>query len=131
MKCIGSLVLLTTLVTGCGQHVSFIKTNASPQAMQPRSKDSVQVFVTTLPERRYLELGIIEAKPRALAPNGDTESFEKLHEESARRGCDGLIVLGSNEAVETTYTPQGQTTALTRRGYRGMCIAWKQEGDPA
>ncbi|WNG51182.1 hypothetical protein F0U60_48910 [Archangium minus] len=135
MKHIGSLLLLAATITGCGTRVAYMPTNTPPRMMQPRSANSVQVFTATKPERPFVEVGLIETQQESIySVDNETTVFTRLREEAALRGCDGLVLLGSNDGVEIVGTGGmngGHTSGRTLRGYRGTCIMWKEDTSTA
>lgn len=55
-------------------------------------------------------------------------------EEAARRGCDGLVLLGSNDGVQlhgNSGKYGGGTYGRTLKGYRGTCVVWKDDASTA
>ncbi|MDC0712364.1 hypothetical protein POL68_28130 [Stigmatella sp. ncwal1] len=126
-----SLLLLAAALCGCGTRIAYIPTNAPPRAMQAHSPDSVQIFTTQQPERPYVEVGLIEAQQESHSVDTEETVFTRLREEAAHRGCDGLVLLGSNDSVQIIGSGSqfgGNTSGRTLKGYRGTCIVWKEDG---
>lgn len=135
MKHPGSLFLLAAALLGCGTHIAYMPTNTPPRMLKPRGVDSVQVFTTRPPERPYVEVGIIETQQESIYSTDDaTAVFSQLRDEAARQGCDGLVLLGSNDRMELQGTSShfgGTTYSHTLKGYRGTCIVWKEDSPGA
>ena len=135
MKRIGSLLLLAAALSGCGTRIAYLPTNTPPRTLQPRNADSVQVFSVAPPDRPFVEVGIIETQQESMySTDSELIVFSRLREEAARQGCDGLVVLGSNDGVQVvgSYGRYGGTTSgRTLKGYRGTCIVWKEDSSTA
>jgi hypothetical protein len=136
------------LLLSCGPTINQNRLNAPPRPMTPRQPLAVEMFTTRVPDRPYVEVAMIETQQGALSPETPSEIFDILRERAAEMGCDGVVLLGANDAVvsdSTTitnespgvrlpgqiYTPpsttSSSTTTSTRtlHGYRGTCIMWR------
>lgn len=99
------------------------------------------MYTLGLPDRPYAEVGLVSASVRSVWSSSDRESFLALRAEAARRGCDGVIVIGPHDrvVVEGAEHQRGDDREVTagarivRRGslgrhdetrsqYRGTCI---------
>jgi hypothetical protein len=109
-----ALSLLGTL--GCGWHVSYVRLNAPPHTLASRPPETVEMFVSSAPQRPFIDVGMIEASRSTWYGK---EPLTALREEAADQGCDGVIVLGANDSV--VPLPHGYAASV---GYRGSCIAW-------
>jgi hypothetical protein len=120
------LPLITlALVAACGTTTSFTPTNTPPRPMSARAPETVEVFTSGQPDRPYVEVGMLEAQQSSeFSSDNMSEIVSALRTEAAKKGCDGLIVTGSNDAVTGNVTDgDGYTTTL--KGYRGACIMFK------
>ncbi|HET6613297.1 MAG TPA: hypothetical protein VFG83_14970 [Kofleriaceae bacterium] len=127
-----ALILATGALCACGGTTThFTQTNLSPVPMHARDPASVQVFMASRPQRPFVEVGIVEAQQSSRYSRDDMRRVVwALREEAARRGCDGLIIVGNNNAVVGgTYKGYGGTSTL--KGYRGACIMYKPAWRPA
>ena len=105
-------------------NVNYIPLNDPPHAMVPRDPGQVQVFQTEKPTRPYAEVATIETQSGSVRPE---EIMTKMREEAGKRGCDGLILTGTNDATETngSFGRRGGSIHTTElKGYRGMCIVY-------
>ncbi len=126
------LLLGFAALTGCGTTVRYVAFNPAPRALSPRDPQAVQVFAAARPSQPFVEVGLIEVQQASQYSLDDaTVVLEKMRLEAAARGCDGLVLLGSNDATFLTGTggAASQTWSHTLRGYRGSCIAFT--GPPA
>ena len=115
-------------VAACGIKTEYIELNPPPHVMAPRSPDQVAIFTTGLPERPYVEVGTIEVKQEIYNGASASEIMRVLREEAARRGCDGLVLLGANDetVVEgSSGSHGGSVSSKTLKGYRATCIVYK------
>ncbi len=138
------LPIVTTMafITGCGTpkvpptplaHVNYRAINPAWGNGPPRAPEEVKLFTTSRPTRHYSEAGILEV-------SGDGDLIARMQNVAAQRGCDGLILLGSNNVVEHTpvyrqeplFGDRDRRTietggyAYTVRGERGTCIVWTE-----
>ncbi len=114
------------ILSGCGSRITYLPTNTAPRALEARPAEQVEIFTASRPERGYVEVGIIESQQESMYSSSAPEAvFQALREEAGKRGCDGLIVLGSNDAVGAVMLQQG-AFPYTLRGYRGTCVVWKE-----
>jgi hypothetical protein len=116
---------LTALLAGgalaCAAHSGWMPTNPPPRPLEAHSPDDVALFTATMPTRAFVEVGIISA-----APGMDSNDFEvlaQLRKEGGARGCDGLIVIGTN----TNTTGSSNAYGITMReqtSFRAACIVY-------
>jgi hypothetical protein len=105
-------------------HVDYIPLNPAPHPMTPRDPEQVEMFQTKPPEKPYVEVATIEAQGSVTSAT----VMQKLREEAAKRGCDGLVLTGTKDATQTSGTvSKGQGTVSTTQltGYRAICIVYK------
>jgi hypothetical protein len=89
--------------------------------MTARDPADVHVFTSGRPGRNYHEVAMLEAQQESIYSfDGEGTVFAKLRRRAGEMGCDGLIVIGPNDAVEGTHR-----MTETRRGYRGTCIVYE------
>lgn len=127
MNRIGLVAGLALVFLGCGTRIHYMSLNASPRTLSPRSPDSVEVFTSGKPDRSFAEVGMIEAQQQSgWSVDQPTAILQKLRQKAADVGCDGIIVLGSNDAVVGSSGQYGGSVA-TLRGYRATCIVYKDQ----
>lgn len=93
-------VMMCSLVFlgGCAHvGVEYTAINAPPRPLQPKSPDTVQVFTSQAPERKYVEIGTLTAMHDSVASNADM--FAQLKVEAAKRGCDGVVITQRDDAA--------------------------------
>lgn len=120
------LALLLGLVSliGCGINVAFIPMNRPPRALQARDPGTVEVFAAARPSRPFVDVGLIEVQQESyLSGHDEAALLQRMRVEAAGRGCDGLMILGPNDATVVSGT-SGHTSSATVRGYRGSCIVY-------
>jgi hypothetical protein len=106
--CLG-VVFATAVLLACGTRVTYTQLNTPPAQMVPRHAAGVQVFTTGAPYSQ-------DRQPQIL---------DKLRQRAAEVGCDGIILLGSNDSVVGSVSGgMGWTTTLA--GYRATCIMFYQ-----
>jgi hypothetical protein len=126
------LAALSGLVFGCGVTVNYHRLNPSPTDMAPRAGDTVAVYTTTRPPYPYVDVGMLEVRQESYySTASESDVFAALRREAARRGCDGLIVMGAADAVASSpifnNSPSssllgGGSITKTLHGYRATCI---------
>lgn len=109
----------------CGTTVHYAATNASPRSLASRPSQTVEVFTATMPERPFVEVGLLEAQQSSAVSFDDQPAvLAKLREEAGRIGCDGLVLLGANDSVVGGGGKQSSHTA-TLKGYRATCVVYR------
>ncbi|MEM6275174.1 MAG: hypothetical protein AAF735_08030 [Myxococcota bacterium] len=111
-------------LVACGAKTRFSPLNASPKEMQPRSPETVEIFSSKSPERDFVEVGMISARQSSGFSSEDAV-LPALREEAANRGCDGLILGGSDDEVVSGALSNGATTVTTLKGLTGTCIVYR------
>jgi hypothetical protein len=112
---------------GCGVTVNYHRLNAKPTDMDPKEPYEVNVYTTTAPPYDYVDVGMLEVRQESVFTQVSEQGvFKAMRREAAKRGCDGLIMMGSADAVVGAYSAgrtggSGFTTTL--HGYRATCIA--------
>lgn len=129
-RSIGGLVAVMAMAmaaAGCGTAIEYTELNTPPGPMRPRDAASVEVFTTTPPPRPFVEVGMIESQQESgLSTDGMGEIIAQMREVAAERGCDALVISGSNDAVEgQAHHDHGYVGTL--KGYRGACVVYTGE----
>jgi len=100
--------------------------------MYPRAPEEVQVFSTAPPNRAYVEVGLLEAGQDSYNYASTEELIEKLRSYAGRKGCEGLIITGSADRVESQgKSPTGSTIVETKRGFKAACVMFVDESAAA
>ncbi len=119
-------VLLALGAGACGTRIVYTPTNAPPHALQPKPPEQVEVYSASPPQRKYIEVGLIEARRESgWSVDDETAVQTKLRQDAAERGCDAIVITGSADAIVGDHN---STTTL--RGYRATCIVWDGEPTP-
>ena len=119
-----SLVLFALAVVGCGTSVSYTQLNSPPHALSPRSPESVKLYLSAPPTEPFVEIGMIESQQQSGYSLDDTQAiYDKMREEAGHRGCDGLVVVGTNNATQISVS-RTMVNSTTLKGYRASCIAF-------
>ena len=93
---------------------------------QPRTSASVGVYTTGAPTQPFIEVGLVEAQQEsAMSNDRQPQVLEKLRQRAAEVGCDGIVLLGSNDSV-TGSISRGYGWTTTLQGYRATCIVFYQ-----
>lgn len=115
-------------IWGCAPpRLSMERLNAPPRALKPRPAHSVAVFVTTRPDRPYVEVAILEAEEGTKGPKGGPGLVRMLREKAATVGCDGIMLAGWGSRIKV----QGNTydvSFFTRSTVRCTCIVYRPGG---
>ena len=99
-------------VTGClPPAVEYTPVNAPPRDLSPRDPSMVEVFIGQAPSRPHTDVGMIQGW-RLLSARVTAAVLANMRAEAAQIGCDGLVVLGSDE-----------------KGLFGACIVY-EDGPP-
>ena len=111
-----------------GTYLDYVPTNRPPHRLWARAPENVEVFLARMPERPFVETGILETQQVSLySTEGLPEMVQRMRVLAGQIGCEGLVITGSNDAV----TSLGRTVD-TLKGYRASCIAFTDvEGEPA
>lgn len=82
-------VIFLTMFLGCGPTINFMQTGPSIVA---KSNDClIEVFNSTIPERKYKELGILESDG-GIGFNMFEDVLPKLKKEACQKGGDAIII---------------------------------------
>src|SRR5688572_13358783 len=128
MACVG----VAMLVGGCGVAINVHPLNTPPRPTQSRHPGQVEVFTIGRPSYAYVETAMLEARQESMfSYASENEVFAVLRARASEIGCDGLMLLGSADAVEgyvhSTTNPSGDISRVhgssrTLHGYRATCI---------
>ncbi len=115
------------LVAGCGTSTYYTPINAPPHAMRARPTSSVQVFHAMLPERPFVEVGLIQVRESsAFSSENMPELIEEMRVQAGKRGCDGLIVgQANNKTVGSGGYHYSPGYIRTLEGFDGTCIVYR------
>jgi hypothetical protein len=89
----------------------------------PREATSVEIFITTTPQKPYSELGVVSLLTYKYNPSDRTNYF-RLREKAADVGADAIIVIESRGETYTNYVTK-QT--YTGKVYRAMAIHYQNK----
>jgi hypothetical protein len=120
------------LVGGCGVAINVHPLNTPPGPTQRREPGQVEVFTVGRPSYAYVETAMLEARQESMfSQASENEVFVALRARASEIGCDGLMLLGSADAVEgyvhSTSNLSGGVSRVhgssrTLHGYRATCI---------
>lgn len=119
MKTIITLFLLIFLA-GCVRS-EFIQT--SPHNFRPTSPNSIQIFSIKLPERPYIEIGMIEVDGPRLVSRSSL--LRALKEKAAAVGADAILIGSRGEMSGGAVLINGRLVPVTRRMIQAVAIRWK------
>jgi hypothetical protein len=114
-------------LAGCGTNIDYIPLNTPPHPMPPRSPESVELFTTSPPQRPYVEVGAIESQQQSMSTDNVEDIYAKMRIAAADRGCDGLVIVASNDSTQvsgSTTHGNGSVSSRTLKGYRATCIVF-------
>lgn len=127
-------LLSMLFVTACGTTTQFAATNASPRPLAPRPAESVTVFATGLPDRPFVEVGIIQARQSSeFSVDEMPEILAEMRTEAARQGCDGLVINGTRDSSSSSTTVSRHavtSSSKTLEGFWGACIVFDNDPPP-
>ncbi len=127
-------LLAVLLLTACGTTTRFAATNPSPRPLASRPAESVTVFATGLPDRPFVEVGLIQARQSSEFSVGEMpEIIAEMRAEAGRRGCDGLVINGASDKTSssTTVSRHGMmSSSETLEGFWGACIVFDNDPPP-
>ncbi len=66
--------------------------------MNAKPVQEVAIYTTVVPDRPYVEVGIVSARAEGSVLPSRAKLIETVREEAAARGCDGLI-LGNGSVI--------------------------------
>jgi hypothetical protein len=123
-------------MAGCaGTLVLYQPMAPPPRPMQPQPWRRVE-FRTTVPERPYPSVGLLQAQPESdSGSEAPRTMMVKLLERAGQVGCDGVIWLGKTDvflSTDPSLTRPGQSLVLTSggdekvQGYRASCFLYNE-----
>jgi hypothetical protein len=106
--------------------------NPAPHPLKAREAAAVEVFTTGPPTRPFVEVALIEARQAGF---DEAPVFGELRSRAGVIGCEGLVLLGSNDSVVGSIVstlPSAEGSFIsgyteTLHGYRATCIVWKDD----
>jgi len=127
-------LLAMLLITACGTTTQFAATNHSPRPLTARPADSVVVFATGLPDRPFVEVGLIQARQSSeFSADEMPEIIAEMRAEAGRRGCDGLVINGASDSSSSSTTVSHHavtSSSKTLEGFWGACIVFDNDPPP-
>lgn len=126
-KLVSALFIAAVSLAGCDAHATttaFTKLGAPPRATRARDPSTVKVFTASRPKVPFVEVGIVEARARTSLGN-TADLLAALRRESAKHGCDAVILVSNDNVVEGPGNDLGTDTL---KGYRGTCIMYRRRG---
>lgn len=79
------------VLAGCSSiSVEYTTLNPPPHPVSPVAIEHVELFTAEAPARKYVEVGTMTAMHDSIT--SDEDMFQKMREEAAKRGCDGLVI---------------------------------------
>jgi hypothetical protein len=125
------VAFMLTGLAGCGTSVEFTRLRSAPPAKSPRGPAQIEIFMARQPERRFIEVGLLEARRESVySPDETPEIIEAMRIEAAAHGCDGLIIVGSSDKVVGSGwagPTSGGAFVTTLKGFRASCIVFPEE----
>lgn len=122
------------LLTACGTTTRFAATNPSPRPLISRPAESVAVFATGLPNRPFVEVGLIQGRQSSeLSGDEMPEIIAEMRAEAGRRGCDGLVINGASDSSSSSTTVSRHavtSSSTTLEGFWGACIVFDNDPPP-
>jgi hypothetical protein len=113
---------VAVMALGC-DPVSWTPTNAPPRTLTERSPAEIEVFMTSPPQRRYSEVGLLE-RSKGLLESTDS-AMEDLRAAAAKHGCDAIMVQGS-ESKTFGGMSQGSGVVTTATNMRAVCLVYTE-----
>jgi len=116
-------------LAGCGIDVQYIPMNTPPHAMTPRPASQVEMFAGSRPKRPFVEVGAIEVQQEKYNNASAEEIVAALRDQAGERGCDGLLLIGANDATDVSGSADrsgGWVSSKTLKGYRATCVVYTQ-----
>lgn len=104
------LVAILTLTTGC-ITTRYAPTTSDSYTSKPAGCE-IEVFITMLPDRDYVEIGIVEAKA-TLWKSDIQDILPKLRERACEEGGDAIIMGESDTFAEGEDGVETQKTSAT------------------
>lgn len=106
----GLLVATFVFASGC-ITTRYAPTTSQSYTTKPKNCE-IEVFITTLPDREYIEIGIVEAKA-TLWKSDIQDILPKLKERACEEGGDAIIMGESDTWAEGEDGVETQKTSAT------------------
>ena len=85
--------------------------------------------MTKSPERQYTELGILEVGEASIYAHKKTpEIFDQLRVEAGRRGCDAVLLGGTDHKTQSDFSGKN---ARSLEGWWGVCLVYAKSQEAA
>jgi hypothetical protein len=130
---IAAVLALSALgLVGCGTNIAYVPLNSPPHPLTPRPPESVELFTTSPPQRPFVEVGAIESQQQSMSQDGVDVIYAKMRAEAGKRGCDALVIVGSNDATQVSGSMShgsGSVGSRTLKGYRATCVVFTDAPD--
>lgn len=111
-------VIALLALSACA-NVQVTPLNAPPAALQPKSADQVEVFLTKKPASAYTEVYMIRSDA------GDSkQALRAMRKEAGALGCDAIIITGNADRVVAAPDASGNATISMREGFLGSCVVY-------
>lgn len=121
------IVPAIALLAGCGTLVTYTPSGTKAKLGAPRAADQVELL-SAPPGRPYLQAGLMNGKQESkYSVDGTDAIYQKMRIEAGQRGCDALIIQGSDDSVvgsSSTTNGNGSGSVDTIKGYRAACIVY-------
>lgn len=106
-----ALILLVMLSASCSVSTRLVPTNPPLRGMQPRKPRTVDVYVSSLPTRRFVEVGLLQQVGHGRGwRNWDHYTAEDLpyfiqaaRAEAAQFGCDAVVINSGGSESRATF----------------------------
>jgi hypothetical protein len=121
-------LLVAGASVGCGTSLSYIPTRDRPGPLYMRKPEQVEIFMTSKPDRPFVELGMIESQQHELSGDSAQDVVEKMRAFAGEHGCDALVIFAGNDTVSD---PGGDLPSTSLKGYRGSCLVYVAGRPPA
>lgn len=123
------ITIMLVLAGGCGTVSGFMPLNPPPHELRPRQPSEVEMFTSSKPDRRYVEVGLVTAAISSTYSGADTfEVMNAVRAEAAKHGCEAVIIqdeqkVASGTATHGTYASAVNVSERTG-GFRAVCIVY-------
>lgn len=120
-----SSALVLTL-TACGTTTNYTAINTSPHTLNPRTAESVEMFMKNQPSRPYVEVGVImvlRSSGFSVASIGELTTAARA--EAARRGCDAAVFRDEKKGASN---PSGWNAIEYTAGVEATCVVYTNGG---
>lgn len=127
-------LLALLVLSACGTTTRFAATNPAPHPLTARPPAAVEVFATGLPQRPFVEVGLIQGR-QSSEFSGDEmpEIIAEMRSEAGKQGCDGLVINGASDSQQSsTYVSRHSmsSSSKTLEGFWGACIVYVNDPPP-